>query len=121
MRKSLLNYAFELVESRNEPVSFGEIWEHCCKEAGLDEETAKTRVAQFYTNLTIDGRFVNLCDSLWNLRDRHTFDKVHIDMKDAYSDSEEDAAISGIIETNEDETEMYSDDEDKREDLEADE
>jgi DNA-directed RNA polymerase delta subunit len=34
----------------------------------------------------LDGRFVFLGDNLWDLRSRQTFDKVHIDMKDAYSD-----------------------------------
>ena len=38
--------------------------------------------------MMLDGRFVTLGDNLWDLRSRHTFDKVHIDMKDVYSDVE---------------------------------
>ena len=36
----------------------------------------------------LDGRFVTLGENIWDLRSRHTFDKVHIDMKDVYSDVE---------------------------------
>ena len=36
--------------------------------------------------MTLDGRFVLLGDNLWDLRNRHTFEKVHIDMKDAYNE-----------------------------------
>ena len=46
-------------------------------------------ISFFYTNLTLDGRFVNVGDNKWNLRERVTFDKVHIDMNDIYADDEE--------------------------------
>ena len=35
---------------------------------------------------TQTGRFVTLGENTWDLRSRHTFDKVHIDMNDVYSD-----------------------------------
>ena len=89
MPKSLLDHAFDLVSKSKEPVTFAEIWEYVKKEAGLDEETANKRVSSFYTNILLDGRFVTLGDNTWDLRVRQTFDKVHIDMKDVYSDVEE--------------------------------
>ena len=58
------------------------------KEAELSEEAAAKKVSSFYTNLMLDGRFVTLGENNWDLRSRHTFDKVHIDMKDVYSDVE---------------------------------
>ncbi len=88
MEKSLLQIAFELVESRKEGVSFKEIWAHVVKEAGLDEETAAKKVSRFFTNLMLDGRFVNLGDNVWDLRSRHTYEEAHIDMSSAYSDVE---------------------------------
>ena len=89
MPKSLLDHAFDFVSKSKEPVTFAEIWEYVKKEAGLDEETANKRVSSFYTNILLDGRFVTLGDNTWDLRVRQTFDKVHIDMKDVYSDVEE--------------------------------
>lgn len=89
MPKSLLDHAFDFVSKSKEPVSFAQIWEYVKKEAGLDEETAARKVSSFYTNILLDGRFVTLGDNNWDLRSRQTFDKVHIDMKDVYSDVEE--------------------------------
>lgn len=36
----------------------------------------------------MDGRFVNLGDNTWDLRKNNTYDKVHIDINDVYSDVE---------------------------------
>ena len=88
MEKSLLDYAFDFISSQKEPVPFDKIWENVVAAAGLSEEEAKNRVSRFYTNLMLDGRFVTLGENLWDLRSSHTFDKVHIDMKDVYSDVE---------------------------------
>lgn len=88
MAKSLLDYAYDYVSQSKEQVSFKDLWAYVCKEAGLDEETALKKVSSFYTNLMLDGRFVTLGENMWDLRSRHTFDKVHIDMKDVYSDVE---------------------------------
>ena len=88
MPKSLLDLAYDYVMASKEQVSFKDLWAYVCKEAGLDEETAAKKVSSFYTNLLLDGRFVTLGENQWDLRSRHTFDKVHIDMKDVYSDVE---------------------------------
>ena len=88
MPKSLLDLAFDYVSQSKEQVSFKDLWAYVVEKAGLDEETAAKRVSSFYTNLMLDGRFVTLGENQWDLRSRHTFDKVHIDMKDVYSDVE---------------------------------
>ena len=101
MQKSLIELAFEFVEGQKEPVPFSAIWEYVKKEAGLTEEQANSKAGQFFTNMMLDGRFVNLGDNEWDLRSRHTFDKVHIDMKDVYSDvetSDEDSEEAAEIE-----------------------
>ncbi len=88
MMKSNLDVAYELISSRNEPVSFKEIWAKVVSEQGYGENEANSLVGQFYTNLSLDGRFVTLGENTWDLRIHHTFDKVHIDMNDVYSDVE---------------------------------
>ena len=101
MPKSLLDLAYDYVVASKEQVSFKDLWAYVCKEAGLDEETASRKVSSFYTNLLLDGRFVTLGENQWDLRSRHTFDKVHIDMKDVYSD----------VETEDDDTEENEEEE----------
>ena len=55
----------------------------------MSKEDVDARISQFYTNLSLDGRFVVLQDNYWELRERVPFEKVHIDMNDAYNDVEE--------------------------------
>ena len=46
-------------------------------------------MSKFYTHLLLDGRFVTLCENMWDLRDRQPYDKIHIDLNAVYADVEE--------------------------------
>ena len=102
MAKSLLDYAYDYVSGKTEQSKFQDIWAYCVKEAGLSEEEANQKVSRFYTNLMLDGRFVTLGENEWDLRVRHKFEKVHIDMSEVYSDVE---ATDEDIEEEEEEAE----------------
>jgi len=88
MSKSLLDIAYDYVSEQNQQSKFQDIWAYCVKTAGLSEEEAAAKVSRFYTNLMLDGRFVTLGENEWDLRIRHKFEKVHIDMSEVYSDVE---------------------------------
>ena len=88
MSKSLLDYAYDYVSAQSQQSKFQDIWAYCVKEAGLSEKEAAAKVSRFYTNLMLDGRFVTLGENEWDLRIRHKFEKVHIDMSEVYSDVE---------------------------------
>ena len=127
MAKSLLDYAYDYVSGRSEQSKFEDIWAYCLKEAGLSEEEAKQKVSRFYTNLMLDGRFVTLGENEWDLRVRHKFEKVHIDMSEVYSDveatdedseeEEEEAEYNAPFkEKKEDDDDLGSDEESEEED-----
>lgn len=86
MSKSLIEIAYEFVSQHKTSVNFNLIWDYVKEQSGLSEEEASKKAGQFFTNMMLDGRFVTLGENEWDLRERHTFDKVHIDMKDVYSD-----------------------------------
>ncbi len=88
MAKSLLDHAYDYVSGQSQPSKFQDIWNYCVKEAGLSQEDANTKVSRFYTNLMLDGRFVTLGENQWDLRVRHKYESVHIDMSEVYSDVE---------------------------------
>ena len=127
MPKSLLEHAYDYVSTSKEPVAFKDMWNYICEQAQLSEEDAAKRVSPFYTNLMLDGRFVNLGDNQWDLRVRQTFDKVHIDMKDVYSDVEvadddeeeeiEEKEYNEVFEENSDDKEDEGDSNEEDEDL----
>lgn len=86
MQGSMLELAYEYFNSKTKAVTFKQIWAYVVKQKGFSEEEANKKVSSFYTSLLLDGRFVTLGENKWDLRSRHTFDKVHIDMRDVYSD-----------------------------------
>lgn len=89
VRKSMLDCAYEILKNSDKPISFKELVELVSKELEMSKEEVDARISQFYTNLSLDGRFVVLQDNYWELRERVPFEKVHIDMNDAYNDVEE--------------------------------
>ena len=106
-RESKTDIAYRLMGKRKKERSFYDLWEDVKAELVKlygDEsiENIDEDISFFYTNLTLDGRFVNVGDNKWNLRERVTFDKVHIDMNDIYVEDEED-----ISEDNEDSKDEY--------------
>ena len=128
MSKSLLDIAYEYVKASKEPVPFATLWDYVCKEANVDAQAAQSRVGQFYTNLTLDGRLVVLKNNLVDLKTRHASKDYIIDMKDAYTEAEiedtgeddeaaeEERSLSGeekVEETNEYESEEESEDKEK--------
>ena len=88
-RRSFVDTAYDIVVKNGVELPFATLWNNVCEELGLTQEDRVARVSYFYTQLTLDGRFVTLGENVWDLRIRHTFDKVHIDMNEVYSEDEE--------------------------------
>ena len=88
-RRSFVDTAYDIVVKNGAELPFATLWNNVCEELGLTQEDKVARVSYFYTQLTLDGRFVTLGENVWDLRIRHTFDKVHIDMNEVYSEDEE--------------------------------
>ena len=91
MNKSLLDYGFDVLSASNEPVKFIDLFNKTVELSGLElsENDKKSKMSKFYTQLSLDGRFITLTDNFWDLRSRHKFEQVHLDMIDAYSDEED--------------------------------
>ena len=89
--KSLLDYGFDVLSASKDPVKFIDLFNKSLELSGLQlsDNELKARMSKFYTQLSLDGRFITLTDNYWDLRSRHVFEKVHLDMIDAYSDEEE--------------------------------
>lgn len=65
---SLIEMAYEILKSQKQPASFKEILDEISSTLGLTEDEVKTRIAQFYTDLNVDGRFLSLGENRWGLR-----------------------------------------------------
>jgi len=88
MGKSLIENAYEILGAKKDSLSFKDLWVAVVKQSGISEEEANARISIFYTNLSLDGRFVNLGDNVWDLKSRHTLASVHIDLDAVYKEEE---------------------------------
>ena len=86
---SMVDVAFELMPKKKKAMNFYKLWQEVSEVKGFSEEEAEEKESLFYTNITLDGRFITTGENNWDLRSRHKFNEVHIDMNDIYNDEEE--------------------------------
>jgi len=82
MNKSLIDFVYEILQETGEqPVSFDEIREQIRQNYTFaSEEEELEKIAQLYTDMNIDGLFVNLGANRWALRVWYPFDKSDEDL-----------------------------------------
>lgn len=75
----MIDLTYEILLSKKEAMTFKEIWNEICDILSLSEEEAKEKIAQFYTDLNIDGRFLPLGENRWGLQDWYPIEQVEKD------------------------------------------
>jgi DNA-directed RNA polymerase subunit delta len=65
---SLIELAFEYLKNSKQPIAFNDLVNEIVKATGKSQEEIRARLAQFYTDLNIDGRFLSLGENRWGLR-----------------------------------------------------
>ncbi|WP_147535009.1 DNA-directed RNA polymerase subunit delta [Bacillus marasmi] len=73
---SFIEVAYELLAERKQAVTFQEIMDEIKSVLNLNDEQVKSKIAQFYTDLNIDGRFLCLGENRWGLRVWYPVDQV---------------------------------------------
>lgn len=81
------------------PVGFNKLVDVAFTTAGLSEADRISKLGQFYTDLTIDGRFVTFSNGKWDLRYRHRFEAF--DWEEELQDDTEDFDEEALEETKE--------------------
>ncbi|MDO4465957.1 MAG: DNA-directed RNA polymerase subunit delta [Bacillota bacterium] len=89
MKKSMIEIAFQVVNEHEESIPFIELYKKVSKEMGFNETQFDDNIAQFYTDLSIDGRFLNLAGNNWDLKKRHTYSESVMDTDKIALDDEE--------------------------------
>ena len=74
--KSMTDIAYDIISSKKRAVQFQKLWEEVSKKTGVSNDG----VAQFYSDLTLDSRFVSLKENKWDLVERRKFSESHIDI-----------------------------------------
>ena len=94
----MVDVAYSYLKETNRKVKFNDLFNVISERIGFTEEEKENLISNFYTNLSLDGRFVTLGNNEWDLRSNQTYDKVHIDMNDVYTEMEEESIANTDIE-----------------------
>ena len=98
-QSSMVDVAFDLMKKKKKTSWF---WQEVSEIKGFNEEEKEENESLFYTNITLDGRMITVGENHWDLRSRHKFSEVHIDMNDIYNDEEtevdEEDVDDGLVE-----------------------
>lgn len=110
--KALIDYAYDIIKERYasvkeaDPITFMQLCRDICERANISEEEFAKQVSSFYTDLTLDGRFVIRENNTWSLKEFEKYENIHIDMNDVY---ELDDLTETEEEEEEDDSEIVSD------------
>lgn len=89
----MLDIAYSILDDATKELNFHQLYDEICEKKGLSEEEKMAHMSSFYTNITLDGRFITLGENTWDLRKKHKFENVHIDMNDIYQDTEDEEDV----------------------------
>ena len=87
--ESMIEAAIAILTDNGEPMKFSDLWEKVTARLEIDEESANAKIGRFYTDLSFCGTVVVLSNNTWDLRARHTYDAVHIDVAEVYNEVED--------------------------------
>lgn len=101
-----------ILEESKKPINTADLFKKLIKLLELPESTFEAKIADYYTALSTDKRFILLEDGTWDLRSRHTSDKV---VKITDEDDEESEENKEDIEEDmeEDDEDSYDDKDDE--------
>ncbi len=90
--QSMTDVAFNLLAKRKRAVEFGKLWDEVSVGMGYSNEIKMRKIAQFYTELSLDTRFASLKDNKWDLRSRHLFNDIHVDLSAILDDDDDESS-----------------------------
>jgi DNA-directed RNA polymerase delta subunit len=64
--------AYYCIKESKKSIKINILFKNICDLLGNDEDFYKDKIADFYTSLTLDKRFVLLEDATWDLREHHS-------------------------------------------------
>lgn len=74
--KSFIDMAYTLLNDKGETMNLYDIIDEFRALGDYEYEEIENRVVQFYTDLNTDGRFLNVGENLWGLRDWYSVDDI---------------------------------------------
>lgn len=73
---SMIELAYAILEGKKQATAFRDIVEEVSETLGLSKEQVTVRLAQFYTDLNVDGRFISVGENRWGLRSWYPYEQI---------------------------------------------
>ena len=73
---SMIEVVHSVLGDKRQATTFNELVKEIAQVLGLSQEQVNAKLAQFYTDLNIDGRFINLGENRWGLRSWYPYEQI---------------------------------------------
>ncbi len=73
---SMIEVVHSVLGDKRKATTFNELVREIAQVLGLSQEQVNAKLAQFYTDLNIDGRFINLGENRWGLRSWYPYEQI---------------------------------------------
>ena len=110
---------FYLLEGSKNSINTADLFKEIIKLLELPKSDFETKIGDYYTALATDKRFIMLEDGTWDLRSRHTSDKV-VKLDENDDDDDEEISKEDIVEEEIEEDNYDDTDDDEYDDTEED-
>ncbi|MCM0582967.1 DNA-directed RNA polymerase subunit delta [Weissella diestrammenae] len=114
---SMIEVAREILHERQETIGFNDLLKQVQAFIGKDDQEIEARLAQFYTDLNIDGSFISLGENMWGLRSWYPFDsineEIHLDLEEEASTKKKKKTTkkaAALLDTDDDDVVGWDDD-----------
>ena len=111
---------FNLLENSKKTINTADLFNEILKLLELPSSEFDKKIGDYYTALATDKRFILLDDGTWDLRSRHTSDKVKTIADDDDEDDEDEEEIIKDDQQEEIEEDNYDDTDEDYDDAEED-
>nr|WP_271490372.1 DNA-directed RNA polymerase subunit delta [Enterococcus sp. 5H] len=115
---SMIEVAHAILEQREDVMDFSDLVNQIQNYLGKSDSEIRDSLAQFYTDLNIDGSFISLGDNRWGLRSWYPIDSIDEEVTHGLEEDEEDKprrrkrkkVNAFIIDSNDEDVIDYNDD-----------
>ena len=119
---SMIEVVHSFLGDKRQATTFNELVQEIAQVLGLSQEQVNAKLAQFYTDLNIDGRFINLGENRWGLRSWYPYEQIDEEIlpqpKPKKKRKVEDDGFDDYIEEDEDDFDDADVNEDEDDDVE---
>jgi DNA-directed RNA polymerase subunit delta len=87
---SMIEVAHAILEQRGDVMDFSDLVNQIQNYLGKSDGEIRDSLAQFYTDLNIDGSFISLGDNRWGLRSWYAIDSIDEELNHGLDEDDED-------------------------------